>query len=168
MEGVPEERVVATPLALHGRNAADSAPVAPPLHVFVPMKAPSINRTFSILFHKRTVEKRTDVLLFEAKFKSFLPAWTPQPHTQYVLLLIFYEEWLSKSAKTIKRKDVHNLVKVIQDALCSRYGLDDAWVWITMACKASPKPQEGIEVYMTEMTEGLLEELTALLSRMPQ
>ena len=93
----------------------------------LPFLPPSMNAIYSIIYSQRRIEMKPEVRLWKSKAKGFIPVWSIEEGEELDLEIELHGEWRYKNGKP-KRMDVQNLLKVLIDALCEKWGVDDARV----------------------------------------
>lgn len=107
----------------------------------IPLLPPSMNSLYNVLFSLRKVELKPDVRLFKTKAKEYVPQFQVNSGDKVKLSMIVHCNCFYKNTN-LKRFDVSNMVKVIQDLVCEKLGFDDAQVWETFARKVDSKEEE--------------------------
>lgn len=93
----------------------------------LPSLPPSSNAIYQVIYSQRRIEMKPEVRLWKSRAKAFIPTW-PIPEGEELDLEFRMEgNWLYKNGKP-KRMDVQNLLKVVIDALCEKWGVDDSRV----------------------------------------
>ena len=88
---------------------------------------PSINSLYQIIYSQRRIEMKPEVRLWKSRAKGFIPTWRIEEGEELDLEFRMEGNWLYKNGKP-KRMDVQNLLKVVIDALCEKWGVDDSRV----------------------------------------
>jgi hypothetical protein len=96
------------------------------LHFVLPSFPPSVNRLHKIDHVRRLVTLSDEVLLWKTRIVPFIKPcrWAP---SGLLKLVLEYEspDWICKNGN-LRRKDSHNLDKIVIDSLFSKWGWDDS------------------------------------------
>lgn len=111
-----------------------------------------MNSLYQIIYTQRRVILSPNAAIWKQRVKQLVPAFHIPPSSYLCLGPIdFYAKWLTQ-AKQPRRFDVHNCVKLLADALCERWGVDDCWVWEAGPYrKVEATERVGIEVTVATM-----------------
>ena len=93
----------------------------------LPSLPPSMNSLYQIIYSQRRIEMKPEVRLWKSRAKGFIPTWRIEEGEELDLEFRMEGNWLYKNGKP-KRMDVQNLLKVVIDALCEKWGVDDSRV----------------------------------------
>ena len=93
----------------------------------LPSLPPSMNSLYQIIYSQRRIEMKPEVRLWKSRAKGFIPVWPIAEGEELDLEFRMEGNWLYKNGKP-KRMDVQNLLKVVIDALCEKWGVDDSRV----------------------------------------
>ena len=93
----------------------------------LPSLPPSMNSVYQIIYSQRRIEMKPEVRLWKSRAKGFIPVWRIEEGEELDLEFKMEGNWLYKNGKP-KRMDVQNLLKVVIDALCEKWGVDDSRV----------------------------------------
>ena len=106
--------------------------VSPDRIVFkIPGKAISMNQIYApigrgqIMMVKKAKEFREKAILFTPYWKELKDHHNPKLSFEVWV----FDRWYRKDGKGYLRKDVGNLRKVLIDAICYKWGIDDKHVW---------------------------------------
>ena len=122
-----------------------------PYTAWLPLKPPSMNSVYQILYHLRRVEMKPEVRQFKTQVKLYLP---PPPNIPADLLLAisltYHDVWMTKEGK-VRKLDLSNLEKVLLDAVCEHVGVDDSHIF-----KKESLKQEGEKVGISITISGFI------------
>jgi Holliday junction resolvase RusA-like endonuclease len=121
------------------------------LQAWVPLKPPSVNSLYQIIYPLRKVELKPEIRLFKTKFKEFLPPTRPLLPKPLLVELTLHDTWYTKT-NTIRKYDLSNLEKCVLDALSEYLGLDDSYIFEKWTRKQHPTEKLGIEVKVWQQT----------------
>lgn len=91
----------------------------------VPFLPPSVNSLYDVIWNQRRVEKKSSVRSFCYRAKEHLRAFRLTDGALVRMDLVFAYPFNHKNAK-LRRKDTHNMVKVIADIVAEKSGWDDS------------------------------------------
>ena len=111
----------------------------------LPSLPPSMNAIYSIIYSQRRIELKPEVRLWKSKAKGFIPPWAMGEHEELELELNLHSNWIYKNGKA-RRLDLQNLLKVLIDAICEKWGVDDLRVRQIRATKVQAD-QEKVVVH---------------------
>ena len=130
-----------------------AAPKSPPvvyLSLFIPLQPPSVNALYQIIFSRRKVELKPEVRTFKTRLKQYIPPTKLDSVSLLKLTIRLYGDWYYKNGK-VKKADLSNYEKVIQDALCEQIGQDDALIWEKHTRKVQSPNRVGIEICLQSL-----------------
>jgi hypothetical protein len=92
----------------------------------IPSCPSSVNALYNVLFSLRRIELKPECLLWKSQAKQFMPQFKG---TGKFLRLeaVFYYPMFYKNGK-LKKRDSSNMIKLLQDSIAERYGLDDKFI----------------------------------------
>lgn len=125
----------------NGRSGRRSVSVIP----FLP---PSVNSLYNVIYNQRRVEKKPEVRVFCYRAKEHLRAFRLSGDALVRMDLVFAYPFNHKNAK-LRRKDTHNMVKIIADLVAEKGGWDD--------CRMKSGSWESIDSEVESVTVTLIE-----------
>ena len=126
-------------------GVASAEPPSSCLRAWIPLEPPSMNRLTAPIWHQKRLVPLQEVTTFRYQFKCYLPKWCLVSTGPYLLHIKFYDQWYYLNGYP-KKKDVGNLMKACEDALCERYGFDDALIWRRVGEKVQQPDRVGIDL----------------------
>lgn len=90
----------------------------------IPFLPPSVNSLYDVIWNQRKVEKKSSVRAFCYRAKEHLRAFRLSDDSLVRMDLVFAYPFNHKNAK-LRRKDTHNMVKIIADLVAEKGGWDD-------------------------------------------
>lgn len=127
------------------------------LHFVLPSFPPSVNRLHKIDHVRRLVTLSDEALLWKTRIIPFIKPcrWSGE---LFLKLTLEYESpgWFYKNGN-LRRKDSHNLDKVLIDSLFAKWGWDDSRL-VELVSRKRYGPREQIQV-MLERVEVVLKEV---------
>lgn len=100
----------------------------------IPMVPPSMNKLYAINYRTKSVYMTPEARDFKSKAKLFMTSMTVSSCDRFTLQLDVHTNWLCKNG-SIRKADIHNMIKVVVDAVSERLGFDDAQVFSFSANK---------------------------------
>ena len=141
-----------------GSSTADTHPARTPTPLSFKLPIPpSMNSIYGINYRTKQVYLTNDARYWKSKAKLIIPNFKCTHNDKLNMTLTFNGEWICKNG-SIKKKDVHNLVKVVVDAIAEKCGFDDSQVW-SFSCSKVQSTEQTVAVTMgvkneTGITEG--------------
>lgn len=93
----------------------------------IPLAFPSVNALHQIIYSQRKVELKPEVRKWRNDAKGYIPRFVLRPDSLVHVDTLFYFKQRSQN-KLLKRRDVHNAVKVVLDVIAEKCGFDDCRV----------------------------------------
>lgn len=137
---------VTSPVALTSTSNA-----TPPLTFKLPFP-PSMNSLYGINFKTRSVYMMNDARYWKSKAKLMIPKFNVQNDTKICMKMYIFSEWYFKNGKQ-KKHDVHNLIKIVADAISEKCGFDDSQIWSFSANKVQ-STEQSVQVTMGVLNEA--------------
>jgi len=100
----------------------------------IPMVPPSMNKLYAINYRTKSVYMTKEARDFKTKVKMFMTSMLVSSTDRFNLQLDVHTNWLCKNG-AIRKADIHNMIKVVVDAVSERLGFDDAQVFSFTANK---------------------------------
>ena len=117
----------------------------------IPSLPPSVNSLYDVLFNLRRVELKPEVRLWKTRAKEFIPPFKVEKGQRVATSYRFYGRWRTKEG-ALRKVDVRNMVKAVEDSVCSKQGWDDSQVWEGCVEKVECD-QEKVQVEIREYRE---------------
>jgi Holliday junction resolvase RusA-like endonuclease len=113
----------------------------------IPAMPPSVNKMY-VSSRKIGVRFKSKELIEWQRISAFYLKKVEIKKTLYCVEIEFCcSNWLNKD-KTVKKKDVSNFIKAVEDALSLAIGLDDSYFWLVSARKVmSNRTETQIKMY---------------------
>lgn len=141
-----------------GRVESLSVPVVSspaPLSFTLPYP-PSMNSLYGINYRTRSVYLTNDARYWKSKAKLLIPHYPIPSFGRIFIELQARNHWYCKNGN-IRKADVHNLVKVVVDAISEKCGFDDSQVW-SFSCNKVESNEQTVAVTMGVLNEARSEE----------
>lgn len=90
----------------------------------IPFLPPSVNSLYDVIWNQRKVEKKSSVRSFCYRAKEHLRAFRLTDGALVRMDLVFTYPFNHKNAR-LRRKDTHNMVKILADLVAEKGGWDD-------------------------------------------
>lgn len=100
----------------------------------IPMVPPSMNKLYAINYRTKSVYMTPEARDFKSKAKMFMTSMNVSSSDRFTLQLDVHTNWMCKNGN-IKKVDVHNMIKVVTDAVSERLGFDDSQIFSFTANK---------------------------------
>lgn len=100
----------------------------------IPLLPPSMNKLYAINYRTKSVYMTPEARTFKSQMKMFITPFEVKRSDKLDMKLDVYSNFYCKNGN-IKRSDIHNLIKVVVDALSERLGFDDSQVFSFTANK---------------------------------
>lgn len=120
------------------------------LRIRLPFCPPSVNSAYNVLYSFRRVELKPESKLFKSKVKTYVPTFKVNEGDKLDFTIEIASSWYYKNGN-MRKKDVHNMVKILVDAICEGLGIDDKHIWNIMAFKTDSKDEEWTDVKIMRM-----------------
>lgn len=91
----------------------------------IPFLPPSCNSLYDVLWNQRRVEKKSSVRSFCYRAKEHLRKFPLSDGSLVRMDLVFAYPFNHKNAR-LRRKDTHNMVKILADLVAEKGGWDDS------------------------------------------
>lgn len=93
----------------------------------IPLAFPSVNALHQIIYSQRKVELKPEVRKFRDDAKGYIPRIVLRSDSLIHVEATFYFKQRSRN-RQLRRRDVHNAIKVILDVIAEKCGFDDCRV----------------------------------------
>lgn len=115
----------------------------------IPFLPPSVNSLYDVIWNQRKVEKKSSVRSFCYRAKEHLRRFPLADGALVKMDLIFAYPFNHKNAR-LRRKDTHNMVKVIADLVAEKGGWDDSRMK-SGSWESVDSENESVTVVLTEV-----------------
>ncbi len=125
----------------------------------VPLIPPSYNKVFKINHRLRQIYLTPAARKFKDMVKLHMPFWNLPVNKIFIfdIKIEYYSKWKFKN-KSIKKKDLQNLNKLLIDAVFDVLGRDDAFIWSIQEWKMPSANEDYYEKDMTIVTLEIIDE----------
>lgn len=94
----------------------------------IPSLPKSSNAIYQIIYSQRRVILSPDARSWKTMAKQFMPPMRFEESDKLYISILLRGNFYYKNGKP-KRVDLHNLIKLVQDAVCEHCRKDDSLVW---------------------------------------
>jgi Holliday junction resolvase RusA-like endonuclease len=119
----------------------------------IPLAFPSVNSLHQIIYSQRRVELKPEVRKWRNDAKDYVPRMILRSDSLIHVDAVFHFKQRSQN-KQLKRRDVHNAIKVILDVIAEKLGFDDCRVksgsWDSVDAVS-----EKVEIVLREVMDGI-------------
>ena len=93
----------------------------------IPSCPNSVNSLYNVIFSLRRVELKPECLLWKSQAKGYMPKFV-SPNAAYLRMNVKFSYPMYYKNGQLKKRDSSNMIKLLQDAIAERYGLDDKFI----------------------------------------
>ena len=116
----------------------------------IPSCPNSVNSLYNVIFSLKRVELKPECLLWKSQAKGFMPKFE-SPNAAFLRMDVTFTYPLFHKNGKLKKRDSSNMLKLLQDAIAERYGLDDKFItqgsWVVVDA-----PEERTDVLLSEIS----------------
>lgn len=113
----------------------------------------SMNAMYQIHYGKRQVYMKPEVRTYKTTMKMYVPRFDVPEDGRVGIRFSVHDDWYFKNGK-MRKKDVHNLCKVLTDLVTEKMGFDDSLVWEFQAVKVQDKKDRHVDVRVWRLVEA--------------
>lgn len=119
----------------------------------IPSLPASMNAIYQVIYSMKRVELKPDVRLWKNTAKQYINGVKVDPTSLLWIGFEFHGDWFTK-AKTVRKVDLSNMVKVIQDVVAEKCGFDDSAIFSQRFLDKIQSEEKAVKVWIGELDEN--------------